>query len=601
MRVRGQARPSGELRQSQVISTFGPGALVDLPRFSVLVGGLEGWSKRGRIEIQEARLVTKIEEWLETTDVRLFTPPVDDGDPVGERPGIAVWRFPEWVVTEVLETASGRRSRRLVPLRALTKDQYIDDDKKRRSVVPIRFVRACRRGHIGDIDWYRFVHRGDTQCRRQLWLDERGTSGDLSEVWIRCDCRAERAMSEAAKLSNRALGVCDGARPWLGQFTKEACTEPNRLLVRTASNSYFPQVVSVISLPDRDESIVRAVDRVWETVQYVKAIADLEQMMGLLPPVKAALEGCTAEQVMEEIWARSTGKGAGDVKPVKLAELEVLMSAQDEIGADVPDGMFFARSLNHSQWNTTKATGLIDRVVLVHRLREVRAQLGFTRFESIAPDADGELDVGVQMARLSREESWLPAVENRGEGVFVAFRQDAIDAWKHRADVLRRGQQLMRGFDQWNAGHGGKQQFPGLPYIMLHSLSHLLLTAISLECGYPASSIRERVYAGASGCGILLYTGSPDAEGTLGGLVESGRRIAGYLDRAIEAGRLCSNDPVCAAHNPDDDLSAQYLLGAACHGCLLIAETSCERHNDLLDRALVVPTMEDLYAEILPG
>ena len=60
--------------------------------------------------------------------------------------------------------------------------------------------------------------------------------------------------------------------------------------------------------------------------------------------------------------------------------------------------------------------------------------------------------------------------------------------------------------------------------MMLHSLAHLLITQVSLECGYSSPAIRERVYAGEAGYGILLYTGSPDSEGTLGGLVEIGAR-----------------------------------------------------------------------------
>ncbi|MHC5825905.1 MAG: Zn-binding domain-containing protein, partial [Nostoc sp.] len=142
-----------------------------------------------------------------------------------------------------------------------------------------------------------------------------------------------------------------------------------------------------------------------------------------------------------------------------------------------------------------------------------------------------------------------------------------------------------------------KAKFPGLPYIMLHSLSHLLIAAVSLECGYAASSIRERIYAGESGYGILLYTGSPGSEGTLGGLVQVGNRIEYHLDVALEMGRLCSNDPVCAQHQPDAEQEDRFLHGAACHGCLLIAETSCERRNEFLDRALVVATVERSGAE----
>ena len=121
---------------------------------------------------------------------------------------------------------------------------------------------------------------------------------------------------------------------------------------------------------------------------------------------------------------------------------------------------------------------------------------------------------------------------------------------------------------------------------------------MSLECGYPASSIRERIYSmNEIGYGVLLYTGSPDAEGTLGGLIQTGRRIHEHIGNALEYGALCSNDPVCANHAPENPHERRFLHGAACHGCLLIAETSCEQFNDYLDRNLVVPTLENAGVE----
>jgi len=128
------------------------------------------------------------------------------------------------------------------------------------------------------------------------------------------------------------------------------------------------------------------------------------------------------------------------------------------------------------------------------------------------------------------------------------------------------------------------------------------MTAISLDCGYPASSLRERIYAlPAEGTlpdryGILIFTGSSDAEGTLGGLVEASRRIKDFVRKALELASLCSNDPICAHHQPGEHDHAP-LLGAACHGCLLVPETSCEQRNEFLDRALVVCTVEGCGAE----
>jgi hypothetical protein len=239
----------------------------------------------------------------------------------------------------------------------------------------------------------------------------------------------------------------------------------------------------------------------------------------------------------------------------------------------------------------------VERVVKVHRLREVVAQVGFTRFEAAVPDVHGELELDVERAVLARDTTWVPAIENKGEGVFVAFKADVVKTWLGQAAVKKREANLVRGFDAWRKTHSAASaKFPGTAYVMLHTLSHLFITAVALDCGYAASSIRECVYVGDGGYGILLYTASPDSEGTLGGLVEAAGRMPAYLRQALSLGRLCANDPVCAHHQPDNQEEERFLLGAACHGCVLLAESSCERRNDFLDRALVVPTVDDSAA-----
>jgi hypothetical protein len=162
---------------------------------------------------------------------------------------------------------------------------------------------------------------------------------------------------------------------------------------------------------------------------------------------------------------------------------------------------------------------------------------------------------------------------------------------------LTREEALASGYASWAGSVKKAPAFPGARFYMLHSLSHLLISAISLECGYAASAIRERIYCSAPGAeglsmaAILLSTGTAGTEGTLGGLVEQGRHIGEHLRRAYDLGVFCSNDPICAAHSPAADHEERFLEGAACHGCLFIAECSCERFNRYLDRALVVPTM----------
>jgi hypothetical protein len=600
---KGNARPHGQVRQSQVITTFGPGALMDLPNYAAIVGGLEFWQGTDR-QIFEERLVSKLQTILDVPGLKLYAPPVDSGDPQAPKTGIAVWMFPEWFVAQrEIEGPGQVRSRPLIHRETLVKNKYIGSDRKKHPVVPIRFVQACLNGHISDIDWYGFVHDYKADCRRQLFVDERGTGGDLSDITIRCECGKSRPLIVAAQNPKSALGFCKGWRPWLGNNSREQCggggdsgAQINRLLIRSASNAYFPQVLSVISIPEANARVRKALDEVWEDfLQYAESLSDLAKERKRAK-VSAALEGLSDAIVYAEI-ERRRGGGAELTKSIKNAEIESLLSNPDEMGEDILDGDFFARVLP-MDGGGSGALAKVDRVVLVHRLREVVAQVGFTRFEAAMNEVDGELSLGVRRAPLAREISWLPAIENRGEGILIAFKKEAIKDWLMRPEVQKRGIQLMQGFQGWQQSHpGSKNNFPGLPYIMLHSLSHLLITAVSLECGYSASSIRERIYVGDEGYGILLHTGTPDSEGTLGGLVHVGRSIEKHLRNALELGRLCANDPVCAQHNPQDAHEERYLMGAACHGCLLIAETSCERFNQYLDRSLVVSNVGSLGTE----
>ncbi|QLE54904.1 DUF1998 domain-containing protein [Nostoc sp. TCL26-01] len=611
--------PAGQVRQSQILSTFGPGAMVDLPEHSVLIAGLNHWRGDKR-RIFEDRLATRVAEILEVNNIKLYAPPVDEQDSKAPRTGINAFMFPIWFLAQVKETwydtktKKTFRTRPLLPWNNLVGGKYLSAEKKSIPVVPVRFVQACVKGHISDIDWYRFAHNDlENKCRGQLWLDEGGSGNDFAEIYVRCEaCKKRRPLADATVRNGKVLGPCQGHRPWLGSFAQEpycirestGLPEYNRLLVRSASNAYFSQILSVISLPDSDAALQKAVNSVYE--DFLKNITTLEQLTlvkSLMSKVATNLEGFSNEAVWEEVQRRQSGQGKPN-KSIKQVEIETLLSSPVEVGEDVPDGDFYARSRSLDNLQPAFAS-CIERIVLVHRLREVIAQVGFTRFEAEMPDIDGELDISVRRAALDIETSWVPAIENKGEGVFIAFRKEAIEDWLKREAVKKRGRELSRGFDIWCARKGIDQEkekvkFPGLQYIMLHSLSHLLIVAVSLECGYAASSIRERIYAGESGHGILLYTGSTGSEGTLGGLVEVGKRIEHHLEVALEQGRLCSNDPVCAQHRPDNEQEERFLHGSACHGCLLIAETSCERRNEFLDRALVVSTVEGLGAEFFP-
>jgi hypothetical protein len=258
------------LRSGQIITTFGPGALLDLPESAVIIGGLEGWKydREAIPVIEEPRLLQVLKRQLPNNPPSGFrSPPIEKDNvlPGGFEPNITAWEFPEWFVVQRSVVAADRtKKRRLIHKSQLTGRRFRNDEGNWESVVPIRFVRSCKRGHIDDIDWKAFVHeQNEVECLRPMWIEERGTSGALADNWIVCECGASRSMSVAAKEKAHALGFCSGRRPWLGPYSAESCSHPAKLLIRSASNAYFPQIMSVISIPNTTNELVELVGRMW--------------------------------------------------------------------------------------------------------------------------------------------------------------------------------------------------------------------------------------------------------------------------------------------------------------------------------------------------
>ena len=131
-------------------------------------------------------------------------------------------------------------------------------------------------------------------------------------------------------------------------------------------------------------------------------------------------------------------------------------------------------------------------------------------------------------------------------------------------------------------------------YVLLHTISHLLIRQLSFEAGYSEASLRERIYCNSPENlnkmqGILIYTAAGDADGTLGGLVRQAKpeRLPAILDSMLNISRWCANDPLCIESKGQ---GFESLNLSACYACALLPETSCEEFNKFLDRALVAGT-----------
>lgn len=600
-----QPEPEGRVRRSQLVTTYGPGAMVDLLDHAVLVGGLDFWHPQppGHV-VHEPRLAQRLryklrdQETIKLDDAAPFRAPPDGKDDEPQPGcGIEVLEFPRWFVCQ--------GCRQLIPTNHIPKrtsdGRYLHDcrsDKK--ECVPVRFVAACSRGHLQEFPWVRFVHQGPPCDAPVLHLHE-GATGDFSEVEVECQCRARRKLIEAKTRVVQAgeddkpepALRCNGERPWLGRDTQEDCEESLRLLVRTASNSYFSLVMSALSIPEPGKALRDLVDKHWIMMQAASA-ATLGAFRNI-PVINEDFAGYSDAQILDAVEARKRGGGDEAGPGLRSAEFQTFIEAPPDAPGQEPDAddAFYVRTLS------APPPDGIARVVLAKKLREVRVQVGFTRLDAATPDLEGEFELELGVAPLGLYTKWLPAVEIWGEGLFVQLDESRVVEWESRPSVQARARELEEAYAQAMADSPHRREFPGARLYMLHSLSHLLVTALSLECGYSASAIRERLYcarpdpeSGRAGMAAMLFsTGTPGTEGTLGGLVEQGYGLARHLESALRLGALCSNDPVCGAHSPLGDLAEPHLEGAACHGCLYVAECSCEWFNRFLDRALVVPVM----------
>jgi len=602
----------GDVRPSQLLWTYGPGALIDLPNLSVITMGLDRWEIDRCPPLEEARLLEAVRRVLGPQVERLRMPPfVKDENanpftPEGKI-GVPVRPFPRWLRCVrcglLAEFDSGLFTIKENPYRpdqthfihsSCEKDSHSD-------AVPARFLLACRNGHLDDFPWHWFVHGGASSCKGTLRFFERGASLQTENLWVKCDaCDAARSLVHAFGTQARAnLPACRGRHPHLDVYNED-CEEEARTVLLGSTNSWFPITLSVLAIPHTGDSLSQIVGDGWEylheaeSVEEVGIICKTLKKGGLLP----GIENFEPADLWTIIEKRKAGEVEDTVDSDDIKRPEWAVLTHPSPPTDWP------HFLSEQVESPPRYAPVIERVLLLKRLREVNALIGYTRVEASEETADP--DERPPMADLCRgRPDWVPATEVHGEGIFLQFDETAIRSWESKDAVEARNSLLMAGHRGWRNARklDPEKGFPGGRYAMLHTFAHLLIRELALECGYNAASIRERIYASSDDdpmAGILLYTAAADSDGTLGGLIELGKpdNLGRLIEQALHRASVCSSDPLCSEHDPEKDRS---LHSASCHACAFVAETSCERSNRYLDRALLIPTFDSQDAAFFAG
>jgi hypothetical protein len=387
---------------------------------------------------------------------------------------------------------------------------------------------------------------------------------------------------------NAPMPQCRGRRPHLRDTEPDGCDKMLRPMLQGASNIWFPVLISVLSIP--------------------QTVDDLD---GLIEENWAVLEKATSIDVLKAF------RSIGQLKDFNKYDDEKLWNAVEKKLNGIIDETVSPGDLKTPEWDVFSHTNqfkesrtfrlqqvqsppdyeqYFEKIVLVEKLREVRALLGFTRITS-PRDFDNASDISaVERSPISRHNpEWLPASETRGEGIFLQFYEQKIQSWIEANQTYEN--EFKQSYRNWRCSKNLDPDigYPGIRYVVLHTFAHIIIRQLAIECGYNSASIAERIYSrnpseGEPMAGILIYTAAPDSEGTLGGLCNLGTPINlnRHIRNAIEKIRLCASDPLCSEHK----MANEKLHGAACHTCLFLPETSCERGNKFLDRSVLIPTME---------
>jgi hypothetical protein len=591
----------GQVRPSQLLWTYGPGALVDLPNLSVITMGLDWWDVSRCRPVEEARLLAAVKRILGPQVTHLRIPPFtkdENVDPSEAKIGVPVRPFPRWLRCVrcgfLAEYDSDLFAIQSNPFRPeQTNFVHITCEKGTNSdAVPARFLLACRNGHLDDFPWHWFVHSGPSNCRGKLRFFEQGASLQTENLWVKCeDCNVSRSLVFAfGREGQKNLPACRGRHPHLDTFEPN-CDELPRAVLLGATNGWFPVTLSVLAIPIEKNQLAQLILDGWDYFSDAESEIEVKAIVKTLSKTNAliGIDKYSSKEIWETIKERKNGHEEDTVTDddIKGPEWRVLTSPTPKTE--------WPHFLSSRVTKPRAYEQLIEEVLLLERLREVNALVGYTRVE--APEETASADERPPMASLTKGKTeWVPAGEVHGEGIFIRFDERAVAEWEQLDIVKARDHSIRQGHVGWRSARGldPANGYPGIRYAMLHTFAHILIRELALECGYNAASIRERIYAATGDspmAGILIYTAAADSDGTLGGLVELGKpeNLGRIIVQAVQRAKICSSDPLCSEHDPVEDRS---LHAASCHACSFVAETSCERGNRYLDRALIVETFE---------
>lgn len=597
-------RSKVKTRKGQLIHTFGTGAMqVNKNGISMITCGLDHWFEDDQgAELSAVGKFTRTDKRLQKKlDVESFRVPPDfkvTEDGFTRKVPIPAKRFPLWRV------CSNTRCQKLQKGANEANDESkIFCTSCGAPTYQSRFITICTEGHIDDFPWFDWLnHHSDGQCSESdgchLKLEGTGSSS-VSNIRVRCiDCNKSASLKgifysgfddsgkPESAFSKAKIG-CKSNKPWLGETNSGSCSSPIVAALRQSTNVYFSKTHSSIYIPQELEGIASGIAAAYSQ---------------LSDPQKAMIQGAADNETKALLLSMALNEeySLSNIKlfieqDCDIADLEEL--TEEEFRHE-ERGFFLNKTT--SEELSSKPQNINDyqdwfreffaSVSLIDKLTITQAMYGFDR---LTPSNSKSIDEYKSMlwADETKISTWLPAVQNHGEGIYIEFNADKINKW---AEEYAKSN-AYKSLNEKKEENTFLDSFGPLSpqFLLVHSFSHILINRLIHESGYSSAALRERIYvstqADTSMYGVLIYTASGDSEGSLGGLVRLGKagKLESTIKSALNDASWCSSDPICFETGHSGGQGPNGLNLAACHNCLLLPETSCEVFNSLLDRMTI--------------
>lgn len=568
----------GDIRKTQVITTFGVGSIVDFKEYTVIIASTDDWDYNPNdIEEVENRKIFN-ENLSAITDAEYFLMPstTQSTNSFSKGKNIA-----SYVFSEKLHCS---RCGNIYDFRELDIKDRNRCPQCRNNLNASRFIVVCAHGHMDDFPYDWWVHGGKS-CpsgvkSSRIKMVNIYNRTDIDSLRLECtECKTTRSMVQVFSENALSEFKCTCKHPHFKDAyarVQYGCHDKMRTRLRSASGVYFPITKSALLIPPWSKKVVNCIQKNYSILKNVdenKLIFTIRQIIHN--------QNITDDEIMRSWKAvKLSMEQKRKRSELSIYEDEYSILSKDENGNED----------NFSSYTVTipqKYKSYFKQIAVVDRLTVTQVFTGFTRITRNEANS---------VAISQYPKSWLPAVELTGEGIFIRFNKYRVAQWRNahssRYKRMRRAMEdskfTIESFSE--------------TYVMLHTFAHLFIREISNVCGYSAASIREKIYSEIDDenevkmCGVLIYVSSSDSDSSLGGLISVADNedvFERIIDSMLERASWCSGDPLCISSTQQGYKNLNY---SACHDCTLLPETSCSSFNCFLDRASIVglPDNSDL-------